>query len=186
MTDFYAQLERQLLEAGRRRAGRGRWRLAPAGRGRPLLAVAAALVAVTLGVVAVVPALRSGDFSWDGGGGGAAPTPPTVTAPPAQPRLPSLRGIRVAVLNATTTTGLARNVADTLGAHGATIDFIGSAPQQDLTQSVVEFRPGAERQASLVRLVLEVVRTRALPAAKFAAAPTATVIVWVGSDLRRR
>ena len=90
------------------------------------------------------------------------------------------------MLNATTKGGLARDAADVLEQHGATIDFIGSAPEQDLTQSVVEFRAGAERQASLVRLVLEVVRTRALPAAQFAGAPTATVIVRVGSDRRRR
>ena len=70
--------------------------------------------------------------------------------------------------------------------HAATIDSIASAPQQDLTRSVVEFRAGAEEQAKLVGLVLGVHRTRALRAAEFTAAPTATVIVWVGSDRRGR
>ena len=186
MTDFHAQLERQLLEAGRRRAGRGRWRLVPAGRGRPLLAVATALIALVAVAVAVAPALRVGESSDGGGGGTALPAPPTATAPPAQPRLPSLRGVRIAVLNATTITGLGRNVADALEEHGAAIDSIATAPQQDLTRSVVEFRAGAEEQAKLVGLVLGVQRTRALRPAEFAAAPAATVIVWVGSDRRRR
>ena len=186
MNDFYTQLERQLVEAGRTRAGRGRWRLLTAGRGRPLLAMATALVAVVVGV-AVAPALRSGSSSEGGGGSASPPAPSTVAGPPGvQPDGPVLRGIRVAVLNATTISGLARDVADALEAYEASIDFVGTAPQQDLTQSVVEFRAGAERQARLVGFVLGVSRTRALPATEFAGAPTATVIVRVGSDRRRR
>lgn len=185
MTDFYAQLERQLLEAGRRRTGRGRWRLAPAGRGRAVLAMATASIAVVVGV-AFAPALRSGDSSDAGGGGTAPPAPPAVTSPPAPPGGVSLRGIQVAVLNATTITGLGREAGAVLEANGATLRSINSAPQQDLTRSVIEFRAGAEEQAKLVGLVLGVHRTRALRAAGFAAAPTAAVIVWVGSDRRRR
>ena len=186
MSDFYAQLERQLLEAGRRRAGRDRWRLAMAGRGRPLLAVAAALVAVVVGV-AVGPALRSDSFSESGGGGAAPPSPPVVTSTAAAPGGVSLRGIQVAVLNATTITGLGRSVGDVLEASGATLHSINSAAQQDLTRSVVDFRAGREEEARRVAHVLGVRSIRALSASNSAAAfRAAGVIVRVGSDLRPR
>lgn len=186
MNDFYAQLERQLVEAGRRRAGSGRSRLALAGRVRPLLVVAAAVLAL-VAAIAVAPALRPGSSS-EPGGSAAPPAPPVTTPRPAATppagRAPLLLGIVVAVFNATTTTGVAREVADLLEAYRATISVIGSDADQSLAQTVVVYRRGAEVQARRVANVLGVRDVRPQPVDEDSALATvARVFVRVGYDL---
>jgi len=182
MSDFYGQLERQLVDAGRRRATHGRWRLALAGRGRPLLAVAMALLALVM-AVAAAPHLRS-DPSPGPAGSGASPAPPVTSPPPPAAGTPSLRGMRVAVLNGTTRSGAARAVAEVLEARGATIGSIGNAADQARAQTAVVYRPGAEAQARRVAAVLGVRDVRPRTRVEVVVAPEAAVVVHVGSDRR--
>lgn len=190
MSDFHAQLERQLLEAGRRRAERGGWRRALDGRGRRLLALAALLLA---GMVAAASMSLPGSGSSPSApaGGGVPPAPsdasgPTVTASPAraQSLLRRLRATSVAIYNGTTITGLARDVGDRLAAHGVTIGEIASAADQQQTQTVVSYRLGAREQARLVARILGVRDVHPLTAAEAALSPRADVVVVVGADSR--
>ncbi len=194
MNDFYAQLEHQLVEAGRRRAQRPRWRSAPAGRGRPLLALATVLLAGVV-VAASVSLLGSGASSPAPAGGGAPPAPPatersTVTATPAPELKPlpprPLRGTRVAVYNATTSSGVARAAAERLEAQGATIASVGNAADQTQARTGVGHRPGAGAQARLVATILGVRDIHPWTDDEAVmAGGDADVVVQVGSDRRR-
>jgi len=191
MNDFYAQLERQLVDAGRRRAERGRWRLALAGRARPLLALAAVLLA---GVVAAasISALGAGSSSSaPGGGGGGPPAPPdanrpTVTATPSREHAPlparPLRGTIVALYNGTVTAGLARAAAERLEAQGATIGAVGSSADQQQARTVVGYRPGAGEPARIVATILGTREIRPLTDAETVLPTRADVVVQIGSD----
>lgn len=179
MNGFYGRLERQLVEAGRRRAARGRWRMALAGRTRSLLAVATAAL-VLVAAVALVPALRS-DTARSPAGSAAPPAPPAVQ------RDASLRGVSVAILNATTTTGLGRAAADVLARRGATVRGIATDIDQSRTRSVVEHRPGAEEQALLVAAILGVLDISPRSQASSGRAEAdAAVVVRLGADYRTR
>src|SRR5436305_11450603 len=103
MTDFYTQLEHQLVAAGQRRAGQGRAARAVAGRGRALAAVTAAVAALVVAGAAAVPSV------FDTAPATRAPaTPGGVRAPVPAAAGASLAGIHVAVYNTTTRAGLAR------------------------------------------------------------------------------
>lgn len=191
MNDFYSQLERQLVEAGRRRAMRGRVALVMAGRGRPLVALAAVLLAL-IAAAGFMPLMRSGSSS-DQGDSAAPPVRPAPSPPPAAITPPAaavdgaLQGIRVAVFNATPTPGLARYVADALARRGATIDSINGEADQDRVRSVVDHRPGAAAPARRVAKVLGVRTIRARPGTDRALASTdAAVVVRLGTDRRPR
>jgi len=176
MSDFYGQLERQLVDAGRRRAERGRWR-PMAGRGRGRLAVATAAL-VLLAAVVLVPALRS--ESARSPAGSAAPP-----APPGAQRDVSLRGISVAIFNATTTAGLGRAAADVLQRREASVRGVATDIDQDRARSVVEHRPGVATQARLVADVLGVRDVRPLSqASSRQAGADAAVVVRLGADHR--
>jgi len=191
MNDFYAQLEHQLVEAGRRRAQRPRWRSALAGRGRPLLAVATVLL-IGVAAAASISLLGSGSSAPAPAGGGVPPAPPaadwpTVTATPLPEHepLPSrpLRGTRVAVYNATTSSGLARTAAERLEAQGATIASVGNSVDQTQTRTVVGHRPGAGAQGRLVATILGVRDIHPWTDTEAALARgDADVVVQVGSD----
>lgn len=181
MTDFHAQLERQLVDAGRRRAVRGGWRRAAAGRGR--LAVAACAVVLVLAAGgAVVPGLfdRSGSATE---GGAVSQPAPLIGAEPAPIRSQSLRGIGVSVLNATTTTGLARTVADLLERRGATILEIRGASDQSLEDTIVSYAGGAKAPAHEVAAVLGVDDVTPFSGTPSMSIPTGpSVLVLVGRD----
>ena len=194
MNDFYRQLERQLVDAGRRRAHRPRWRSALAGRGRLALAVATALLA-GVAAAASISLLGSGSSASAPAGGGVPPAPPaadgrTVTATPSpeHEQLPSrpLRGTRVAVYNATTSSGVARAAAEGLEAQGATIASVGNSADQTQTRTVVGHRPGAGAQARLVATILGVRDTHPWTDDEAVMARGgADVVVQVGSDRSR-
>ena len=159
-----------------------------AGRGRPLLAVATVLLAL-VAAVGLVPALRSSSSS-DPGGSAAPSAPPVPTGtvvaqPPADdPPSPSLRGVSVAVLNGTTRTGVPRVVGDRLERHGATLDAVGTAPDQTRSRTVVSHAPAAARHARSVATILGLSEIRPRAAADVAFAPRADVLVLVGADHR--
>jgi len=194
MNDFYAQLEHELVEAGRRRAQRPRWRIALAGRGRLLLAVATVLLA-GVAAAASISLLGSGSSASAPAGGGVPPAPPaadspTVSATPAPEReqLPSrpLRGTRVAVYNGTTSAGVARTAAQRLAAQGATIGSVGNAVDQAQTRTVVGHRPGAGAQGRIVATILGVRDIHPWTDDEaLMARGGADVVVQVGSDRSR-
>ena len=142
MTDFYGRLEEQLMTAAGRRVRQGAVGRAVAGR-RPQLAGALALAAVVAAVVAFVP--------------GALRSSATPAGPVSAPEAPSLKGIRVAVFNATTQSGRAREVAGLLARRGAVISELANhADQRGGPADVVRFVPGAEAQARRVAQTLHV------------------------------
>jgi hypothetical protein len=179
MTDFYAQLEEQLVTAGRRRKSQGRVGRAVAGRGRALVATMAVAAVLTAGGAV---ALRSSSTNEP-----AAPAAP-APAPAPVPRGGSLAGIRVAVFNATAQPGLARATGEILKARRAHVAVFGSMPIEPGGRTIVWYKPGAAAQARRVAAVLGVPRVvpfdpstgQAIPP------PTArvTVIVAVGYQAR--
>jgi hypothetical protein len=175
MTDFYAELEQQLVVAGRRRSQRGGVRRALAGRGRPLAGAAALAVAVAAVVVAVGP-LQGGAVVQRPGH--AAPAAPAVPVPPVSR---DLSGIRVAVLNATPQPGLAREVAAQLSALHARIVAVGNAPRQHAATTEVRHRRGARAKALRVAAVLGVARVGP-GTSSLRHTGRAEVIVLVGAD----
>jgi hypothetical protein len=176
MTDFYAELEHQLVAAGRRRTERSRVRRALAGRGRPLAGAAALAVAVVAAVVVAVAPLQ-GDAVVQRRGP-AAPAAPPVPVPLISR---DLGGIRVAVLNAWTQPGAARAVAAQLSTLHARIVAVGNAPRQHAATTKVRYRRGARANALRVAAVLGVARVG--PAASsLPNSRRADVIVLVGAD----
>ncbi len=180
MTDFYTQLERQLIGAGRRPAGAARLRRATLGRGRLVLVLGAVLVAVAVGG-AVLSTLRAPPDSGSrpASDGGA---PPAVVPPSVDRAATDLRGITVAVLNATTRAGAARSVAERLERQGATVGAIQNAVDQSISQSVVAYTDGNAPRARAVASALG--RGRVEPFSGRERLPGhAAVIVVVGRDL---
>lgn len=172
MTDFYTRLEEQLVDARRRRAGRGPLRRGLAGR-RPQLIAAAAVVAVLIAAISLLPPVLS---SSDGGP--ATPTPAPEPTPSSVPT--SVKGIRVAVLNATTTAGRARDVATALQERGARIVAVADATEQHLKRTTVYFGRSTDARARRVAAALGVVRMGFV--SREDAAFRADVVVHVGAD----
>lgn len=178
MTDFYAQLEAQLHDAARRHRDRGPARRALAGRGRMLATACVAALALALGL----------GTAWVVGDDDGATMAPAAPAPPTEgPAGPladsSVRGVRVAVLNATTSVGVARNVADRLGNRGAMIETVGNFVDQQRRTSVVAYRPGHADDARRVLRVLRITLLRPATASERVLAPGSPAIVIVGRDL---
>ncbi|MEA2149802.1 MAG: LytR cell envelope-related transcriptional attenuator [Solirubrobacteraceae bacterium] len=179
MTDFYAQLEEQLVSAGRRRRTQGRVSRAAAGRGWQLAGAVAAVAAIAAAVVVAVSGQDATRVRAPAPAG-AGPSTVTVTVP----ARPSLRGILVEVFNGTPRTGLARTVADQLERADATVGAVGAGPRLDRARTSVRYRPGKRAQARRVAAVLGVSDVRRATAAD-GLAPAAAVRVLVGEDLRR-
>jgi hypothetical protein len=196
MNDFYADLERQLVDAARLRARRGRWRTALAGRARPLLAAAAVLVALVVGAALVSGVDLGSSSDPSGGSAGSAGHPelapptqePVQTIPAAAPPAAagSLQGIKVAVLNATTAPGAGRAVADLLHRHGATLTVVANAPEQTLADTRVDHEPVALEPARQVARVLETENRGPITGSDSELAQGADVVVHVGYDRRGR
>lgn len=183
MTDFYAELEDQLITAGRRRAGVGGLRRATLGRGRPALVVAAVLVTVAVaGALVSTLGLPSGSGSRPASNGAA---PPAVVPPSVDPVARDLRGITVAVLNGTTRAGAGRSVAGRLEQRGATIGTIQNSADQTIGESVVAYTDGKEHRARARAVAAVLGRGRVEPFAGRESPPegNASVIVVVGRDL---
>jgi hypothetical protein len=177
MSDFYAQLEQQLVAAGRRRNERSRLRRALAGRGRPVAGAGALVAAIAIAavvVVSVAPGQRD-----------AVQRSPAAPSAPAPSVANDLRGIRVAVLNGTTQTGLARVVAAQLESLGARIGVVGNAPRQNVAVTAVRYRHGARAKALRVAAALGLARVGP-ERGSTPNAGRAEVIVLVGADRQGR
>jgi hypothetical protein len=177
MTDFYAQLEAQLVAAGRRRDGHGRVRRSLAGRRRPLAGAGALAVAAVAAVVVLVAPVPH-DAAQRSPAARPARAAPVAPAPSAAT---DLSGIRVAVLNATTRPGAARATAEVLRSRHARIMAVGNASRQNVATTEVRYRHGARAQALRVAAVLGVARVAPSTSAQ-PHAGRAEVVVLVGAD----
>jgi hypothetical protein len=152
-------------------------------------AVAAVLVAVVLMIaltqgkdtpskpnelgVVTTPASAPSSGGTSTGTGATAAGPVTVDR----------RATRVAVLNGTTQTGLARTVADEVQKARFTISATETNADQTVATTTVSYRNGNQRAAQIIAQVLGIDRTSVQPVDPAAsAAADADVVVIVGAD----
>jgi LytR cell envelope-related transcriptional attenuator len=176
-TDFFADLERQLVDATPRR--RRRLRRA---RARRVASAAGALTALAAVVVALGATLGGGDRERRVPPRPAAPARPAAPGPAAADA--PVHGT-VAVLNATTMPGLARGVATRLQRTGVKIGNVTNDARQDASATVVTYAPGHVRAAIRVAARLQLGDTVLRPATSAERAiggHQAAVIVVVGAD----
>jgi hypothetical protein len=174
MTDFIDVLEQQLVAAH----GRPRRRLAlPPWRAAIVFAGAVAAAAV---VVVAVLALSSPQAP-------RAPSPATqpLQTTPVTPPAP----VRLAVLNGTTATGLARAVADELTSFGYDEPTVvtNDTTNQSRQVSVVYYEPGhaADGRGVAACLHIGLDRVRPMGPEARALADRADVAIFVGADRAR-
>ncbi len=194
MTDFFDDLERQLVDAAPRR--RARLRRARAQRAAAVAGVLAALLAGGGGIAAAV-----GGGEQDGHGAPAGRSPATTTShaaattrlsPP--PPGPAPDSYEVAVLNGTTIPGLARGVATRLAAREIRVGQVTNAPVHGRTETAVYYRtPDCIAAANQVAAALDLgADGRRFTLRPITAAQTAligegpVVVVVVGSDQNSR
>jgi hypothetical protein len=112
-------------------------------------------------------------------GAGGASTIPAAPGAIAVDR----RATRVAVLNGTTQTGLARTVADEVQKARFTISATETNADQTVTTTTVSYRAGNQRAAQIIAQVLGIDRASVQPVDPSAsAAADADVVVIVGAD----
>jgi hypothetical protein len=172
MTDFIDALERQLVAAHARPPRRF---ALPPWRATIVFAGAAAAAAV---VVIAVVALSS---PTQQPAAGSPPTTPPQTTPVHPP--PALR---VAVLNGTTTTGVARAVADVLTGLGYPEPAVVTTDTTNQTRqrTSIGYAPGHKDDAEDVAACLAVRLNRVAPMTpdERAVADRADVAIFVGAD----
>jgi LytR cell envelope-related transcriptional attenuator len=154
-----------------------RWRRFAARLTRPRTLVIITLAAVTLGVAALIGShaiLGNGNDNGNGKGGGHNHGPSPVV--PSQ--------IAVAVLNGTSTPGLAAPVGRTLRENGFHEGAI-SATRKQYQQTVVMYGGGDKRAAERVAQALGVTPIQRIDRTTRAIAGNAPVVVIVGADRTR-
>jgi hypothetical protein len=179
MTDFFSDLERQLIDATPRRAERLR-----RARQRRLATFSVILLALVAGGAGLATAIGGSHTGTSASSGPAAPTP-AQTMPATSGAAPRRGSYTVAVLNATTAPGLARGVANRLQNTKFKIGNVTNAATQDRSATLVEFAPGHRAEAGAVAKVIDVGRDAIQPlsaGSKTIAGDQATVVVLVGSD----
>jgi hypothetical protein len=194
MTDFFADLERQLTAATVDRPRR--MRRARARRGAALAAVLLAIVAGGAGLATAV----SGDGTGTRGTPAApdvtqrartAPAPAVAAAPPVDDAR-TLNRFVTAVLSATSRPGMARGVANQLQRSGARIGNVTNAADQTQAETIVTYAPGHASDAALVAQHLYDDARRRAPVVRPAttseravAGAEAAVIVLAGAQVLR-
>jgi LytR cell envelope-related transcriptional attenuator len=148
-------------------------------------AVAAVLATVVVMVVLTsgdTPARKPNDFGSVSQAGSATPGSSSADGSPASSGV-DRRETRVAVLNGTTQTGLARAVADKIEQAKFTIAGTENNADQAVPTTTVSYRAGNERAAQIVAQVIGIdsASVQAVDANTSAAAD-ADVIVIVGAD----
>lgn len=181
MTDFFDDLERQLVDAAPQR--RARLRRARAWRAA---AVASVLVAVLAGGAGIAAAIGGGGQDDHGAPAGRGPaTTAAAPAPAPHAATPRPGAYEVAVLNATTVPGLARGVANRLQNDRYKIGNVTNAAAQHRAATIVEYAPGHRVEAEQVALAIDVSPAALQPlstASRTIAGDGAAVVVTVGSD----
>ncbi|WP_445148296.1 LytR C-terminal domain-containing protein [Baekduia sp. Peel2402] len=190
MTDFFDDLERQLVAATPQRPA-----LIRRARRQRAAAVAGALVVLLAGGAGIATAVggsgedrASTPLAPTGEATATAPTTTSAISGPSDPRTSP-----IAILNGTTTPGLARGVANQLQNQGYKIGNVTNAASQGHTMTTVFLRaqrdiPLATQIASALRLgdVQGEFALRQMPeGVKVIAGRSARVAVLVGSDQNR-
>ncbi|MEA2153974.1 MAG: hypothetical protein QOE11_114, partial [Solirubrobacteraceae bacterium] len=149
-------------------------------------AVAAVLAAVVLMVVLTSgggTAKKPNDFGVVTQAGAASPAAGAANASAGSPSTVDRRATRVAVLNGTTQTGLARTVADEVEKAKFTISGTENNADQAVPTTTVSYRDGNQRAAQVVAQVLGIDRASVQPVdANASVAADADVVVIVGAD----
>lgn len=176
-SDFFADLERQLVDATPRRAQRIR-----RARRRRAAALCTILLALVAGGAGLVAALDGSTTSSSSGPAAPSTAPAAVPTGVARP----LGSFTTAVLNGTPTPGLGRAVANALQERGAKIGDVTNAATHDATRTQVFYAPGRRVDAGTVAQAIGIRGTSALMpitrAQRVLAGDQAKVVVLVGSD----
>ncbi|MGN6187690.1 MAG: LytR C-terminal domain-containing protein [Conexibacter sp.] len=159
--------------------------------GRRLIFLLAALGVIAVVAIAAI-ALTSGGSDSPSQSSAASSTPSQQTTGAAQTTptaAPAHDKITVAVLNGTTTAGLAQRIASSLVADGFVQGPVTNASDQQRSVTVVSYFGGHEREAQEVAKALNVPSDAVQPidpdteqACGQGGACTATVVVTVGAD----
>jgi hypothetical protein len=110
----------------------------------------------------------------DGGSKKAAAAKPAPVKP---------SDVSVTVLNGTVVTGLAHNIGSRLSSKGYELENQLTATEGGVAESVVLFKPGANREAQLVAKELDISQIEPADSNATAQGGNAEVIVLVGADL---
>jgi hypothetical protein len=183
MTDFFADLERQLIDATPRRAQRLR-----RARRQRLATLSTVLLALVAGGAGLATAIGGSDAGTSAGNEPTAPATAVTTVqtlPATSGAVPRRGSYTVAVLNATTVPGLARGVANRLQNTKFKIGNVTNAATQGRSATLVEFAPGHRAEADAVAKTIDVSPHAIRPlstGSKTIAGDQAAVVVLVGSD----
>jgi len=149
----------------------------------------AAVIAVGVLLMFVLPIGGGSDDPPAGNAVGDVSPPPAAAPPPPTPASSLTKAERaatpVAVLNGTTQTGLASAVARTIEKSGFTILATETNADQQIAATTVSYSSGNERAARAVAQIMKVPSTAVQPIdtnTTIAANPEAKVVVLVGSD----
>jgi hypothetical protein len=155
--------------------------------GLPRLAIGLALAALAVVGVGLALVLGSGD---DATRPGASPTvePPVAQGDPGRTSAtsPGARGdITVAVLNGTTTPGLARRVAEDVEGGGYRLGTVDNATEQNRSATMVQYVEGAREEARTVAGLIGIgadAISQIDQSTRLVAGESARVVVTVGAD----
>jgi hypothetical protein len=149
--------------------------------------VAGVLALLVVGAVLVIVLHSGGVANPPAGNEIGNVTPPPAASPPAAATSTKVNraGTQVAVLNGTTTTGLARGVADKLEKSGFTIIKVGDNADQALSATTISYSGGNVAAARAVARIIGVGNAAVRPTdtnTSVAVGPKAKVVVLVGND----
>jgi hypothetical protein len=157
--------------------------------GRTAAIVGGAIAAVLVAVVLMVALTRDdsspkpNDFGQVTAPAPATPGGTGTTAQSSTPATVDRRATRVAVLNGTQQTGLARTVADEIEKARFTIGKIDTNADQTVPATTVSYRQGEQRAATTIAQLIGVDRSSVQPVdANTSVASDADVVVIVGAD----
>jgi hypothetical protein len=152
----------------------------PAGRYIALILVGIAVVGG--GVAFGITQLGGGD---DASGGRADTGNPGAKREKAAAKPAPIKpgDVSVTVLNGTVVTGLAHNIGSRLSSAGYELENQLTATEGGVAESVVLFKPGANREAQLVAKELDISQIEPADSNATAQGGNAEVIVLVGADL---
>jgi LytR cell envelope-related transcriptional attenuator len=180
MTDFFDDLERQLVSATAERGPRLR-----RARLRRAAALSTILLALLAGGAGIAAAVGGGGADDPGAPAGATTAPAPVPVPAGAP--PALRSFVTAVLNGTAVPGLGGGVATRLQSKGARIGNVTNAPAQDVTTTLVYYArpdgvPAATKVADAIGLRGDTTLRALTPQLRAVAGDGADVVVVAGAD----
>ena len=157
-------------------------------RGRPRIGIIAGgvLGVIAIGVVLMLLLTGGGDSPPADNEIGSSSPPPAASKPQAASATKvDRKATRVAVLNGTTQTGLARNVGNKLESSGFTILTVGDNADQTITKTTISYADGNEKAAQVVAQIMDLPSSGVKPIdlnTATAVQPDAKVVVVVGSD----